>query len=224
MKCPTCRKEFHPQPDKKQAYFSASDDKDSEAGFGIAVQLCPSCHNLVVIYQEGTAIETTEVWLTDIEHEEVIYPESSEHELPEEIPDTFRNDFEEAAQALEYSPKASAALSRRLLQKVLREKLGIKKKDLSLEIDEFVESSGAPAYLTGAIDAIRTVGNFAAHPMKYQHTGEIAEVEDGEAEWLLEVLESLFDFVFVQPSRLKQRKDALNEKLRHLGKPELKGA
>ncbi len=69
---------------------------------------------------------------------------------------------------------------------MLREELGIRKKDLSLEIDDFIESSGAPSYLTGAVDAIRTVGNFAAHPLKSKSTGEIVEVEEGEAEWLSE--------------------------------------
>ena len=198
MKCPTCRKEFHPQPDRRQAYFFASDDDESDLGFGVAVQLCPSCHNLVIIYQEGRAVQGTgDVRLIEISTEYIVYPETTTRELPKEVPSAYREEFEEATLAYEYSPKASAALSRRLLQKVLREELNIKKKDLSLEIDEFIESSGAPAYLAGAIDAVRNVGNFAAHPLKYKNTGEIVDVEEGEAEWLLEVLESLFDFAFV---------------------------
>ena len=31
--------------------------------------------------------------------------------------------------------------------------------------------------------------NFAAHPIKSMHTGEVIEVEPGEAEWLLDTLE-----------------------------------
>jgi hypothetical protein len=38
-------------------------------------------------------------------------------------------------------------------------------------------------------------------------------VEPGEAEWTLDVLEILFDFYFVQPARLKAKRDALNKKL-----------
>lgn len=228
MRCPTCRKEFHAQPDRRQAYFLVNEEDpedDSGAAFGVAIQLCPSCHNMVVIYQEGEAVESGgEAKIMTIKSERVIFPETdSGRELPSEVPNKYRSEFEEASVAYEYSAKASAALSRRLLQKVLREELGIRKKDLSLEIDDFIESSGAPSYLTGAVDAIRTVGNFAAHPLKSKSTGEIVEVEEGEAEWLLEVLESLFDFVFVQPARLKQRKEGLNQKLRDLGKPELKG-
>jgi hypothetical protein len=42
----------------------------------------------------------------------------------------------------------------------------------------------------------------------------VLPVEAGEAEWNLDVLEALFDFYFVQPAKLQQRKDALNQKLR----------
>jgi uncharacterized protein Smg (DUF494 family) len=47
-------------------------------------------------------------------------------------------------------------------------------------------------------------------------------VETGEAEWNLDVLESLFDFYFVQPANLKKKKDALNLKLKEAGKPPMK--
>ena len=77
--------------------------------------------------------------------------------------------------------------------------------------------------MTDAVDAIRNVGNFAAHPLKDTNTGQIVDVEPGEAEWLLEVLEALFDFTFVQPKRLDERKKKLNEKLQALGKPPMKG-
>lgn len=116
-----------------------------------------------------------------------------------------------------------AALARRLLQRVLRQQLGITKKDLSQEIDAFIETSGAPSYLTDAVDAIRTLENFAVHPLKNTNTGEIVEVEAGEAEWLLDVLDSLFDFVFVQQQRLAAKQSQLNKKLAEAGKPPLKG-
>jgi hypothetical protein len=78
---------------------------------------------------------------------------------------------------LNASPKASAALSRRCLQLLLREKAGVKASDLSREIDEAMPQ--LPPYLAGAIDAVRNVGNFAAHPMKSKSTGEIVGVDQG---------------------------------------------
>lgn len=225
MHCPTCHKEFFPQPAKLMTLWAdAREDSDEVESY--AIQQCPSCHEVIVIRSEGSGWKDGqgEIHVIETRSEEVIYPPAEEFVVADEVPDEYRNDLVEARSALSFSAKASAALSRRLLQKTLREVLGIKKRDLSLEIDDFVESTNAPSYLTGAVDAIRQVGNFAAHPLKNTNTGEIVDVEPGEAEWLVEVLESLFDFVFVQPVRLQQRRESLNEKLREMGKPELKGA
>lgn len=225
MRCPECKREFHPQPDATQNYWVADDSPDTYDAFGVAVQLCPSCSEMLVIYRSGQGrMSSGVIQLWETTEQRVIYPGEPETPLPPEIPDEYKKDWTEAQLALDYSPKASAALSRRLLQKTLHEKLGIKRKDLSLEIDAFIETSGAPTYLTSAVDAVRQIGNFAAHPLKFTNSGEIVEVEDGEAEWLLEVLESLFDFVFVQPAKLDERRQSLNLKLQELGKPPLKGA
>ncbi len=59
--------------------------------------------------------------------------------------------------------------------------------------------------------------------MKSGETGKIVDVDPGEADWNLDVLESLFDYYYVQPARLKEKRDALNEKLDEVGKPPLKG-
>ncbi|MGD0115877.1 MAG: DUF4145 domain-containing protein [Dehalococcoidia bacterium] len=117
------------------------------------------------------------------------------------------------------SPKASAALGRRCLQMVLRDKAGVKPSDLSKEIDEVISSNALPSHLANGLDAIRNIGNFAAHPMKSTNTGEIIDVEPGEAEWALDLLEGLFDFYFVQPAMLQRKRDALNQKLAEAGKP-----
>jgi len=76
--------------------------------------------------------------------------------------------------------------------------------------------------LADAIDAIRNIGNFAAHPIKSKQTGQIIPVEPGEAEWNLDVLESLFDFYFVAPEKLKEKRDELNKKLQEAKKPPMK--
>lgn len=108
------------------------------------------------------------------------------------------------------------------MQDILRAEFGIKHGSLAQEIDHFIGVEGVPTYLSDAVDAIRNVGNFAAHPSKDKETGSVVNVEPGEAEWLLEVLEALFDFVFVQPERLKERKENLNKKLEAIGKPPMK--
>ncbi len=120
------------------------------------------------------------------------------------------------------SAKASAALSRRCLQNVLRTAAGVKPADLYDEIQQVIDSKTLPTTIADSIDAVRVVGNFAAHPIKSKSTGEIVDVEPGEAEWNLEVLESLFDFYYVLPAKAKAKKDALNKKLVDAGKAPLK--
>lgn len=227
MQCPSCSKEFHPQPDMQHGYYLADQSEDDARGFGITVQLCPSCSKIVVAFREGEIYSysggtRTYVSPYHLTSEEIIYPKVSSRPLADEVPDTYREEYEEAFLTNGMSSKASAALSRRLLQSILQTELGIKKRNLSDEIDEFISTAGAPSYLNDAIDAIRNIGNFGAHPIKNTNTGEIVDVEEGEAEWLLEVIEFLLDFVFVQPRRLEARKQELNKKLEAMGKPKLK--
>jgi len=63
---------------------------------------------------------------------------------------------------------------------------------------------------------------FASHPIKSTQTGLILDVEPGEAEWTLDVLEELFDFYFVLPATIQKKKDAFNKKLQEAGKPPMK--
>jgi len=148
------------------------------------------------------------------------YPKGvSRAPLPPEVLPQFSGDYKEACLVFPDSPKASAALSRRCLQNLLRECGKAKQKDLIEQI-EFVKAS-LPGPLQEAIDAIRVIGNFAAHPMKHTHSGEILDVEPGEAEWLLNVIEQLFDFYFVQPAILAKQKAAMNAKLIAAGKKPL---
>ena len=156
------------------------------------------------------------------EDEKLIYPmyEARGTDL-DSVPDHLKNDYIEAYKVLQLSPKASATLSRRCLQGILRDQ-GISKRTLSQEIDEVIANGNLPDALRNNVDAIRNVGNFAAHPSKDQVTGEIAEVENGEAEWNLEVIEGLFDFYYTQPAKNATRKAALDAKLADLGKPPMK--
>ena len=172
-------------------------------------QVCPACGRIVI----GVRFNADPI--------ETVHPvPTSRRFVPNEATEPFRTDFMEASEVLRGSPKASAALSRRCLQAVLREKGGVKHSDLSKEIDEALTK--LPSHLARAIDAVRNIGNFAAHPLNDTSTGSIVDVEPGEAEWLLDVLEGLFDFYFVQPDLLQKRRDALNAKLSAMGKPPLK--
>lgn len=151
----------------------------------------------------------------------MLYPRgSSRPPCPDEVPEHIANDYKEACLVEALSSKAAAALGRRCLQNILHEQ-GIKKGSLCDEIDEVMIV--LPSYLSKSIDAIRNIGNFSAHPTKDKQTGMIIDVEPGEAEWTLTVLEQLFDHYYVKPTLLKKKRNALNEKLKKAGKPDMKG-
>jgi len=222
MKCPHCLVEINPD---YQEHFLG---KDIEGDWSVFKMTCPNerCKKFIIRIAKGTQRSGSHSMLPNIEkikEDRFIRPiTSSRPPVPSEVDVMFSSDYNEACLVLGFSSKASAALSRRCLQNLLREKAGVKKGDLAKEIQEVIDSKSLPTYLAENIDAIRNIGNFAAHPQKSTATGEIIEVEPGEAEWLLDVLEMLFDFYFVQPALAKAKRDALNLKLQEAGKPAMK--
>lgn len=175
MKCPHCKLDIHFQPSTVQLMASKEGHWFSSYG------KCSSCENIIIdnivsdsiTYEYGAApYGSTKVFRA--------YPATSLFNEPSPlVPSTLRNDFIEASLIISLSPKASAALSRRCLQSILREKANIKKGSLDKEIQQAMEH--LPSHIAGAIDAVRQIGNFAAHPMKSESTGEIVDVEVGEA-------------------------------------------
>jgi hypothetical protein len=179
--------------------------------------LCPACRRIVVEFGSGS-VSNVNAW---DKTRRLAWPAAiARAAIGPYVPQEFAGDYREAVDVIPASPKASAALSRRCLQYLIREKAGIKKRDLAQEIEEVMKV--LPAHLAEAVDGVRNIGNFAAHPMKSTNTGEVLDVEPGEAEWLLETLEGLFDFYFTQPALLAAKRAALNKKLAEAGKPPVK--
>ena len=219
MECPHCLVSFH---DNVQETI-IGEDKTSH--WTLLRRTCPSCEKNIFPLREKYDRFKVSGQPNHYHHSRVIlcYPKGySRTSLGAEVPAKFADDYREACQTLIDSPKASAALSRRCLQHLLREKANVKPSDLANEIQEVIDSGKLPSHLTESLDAVRNIGNFAAHPIKSTASGEIIEVESGEAEWTLDVLESLFDFFFTQPELLKKKKSDLNKKLSDAGKPPMK--
>jgi Domain of unknown function (DUF4145) len=200
---------------------------DPNGDWVISYELCPSplcghaiVHLLVVAVDLGFGPMGQEP--PGIKRRLLVFPKGSARPVPSEVPAQYAGDFKEACLVLPDSPKASAALSRRCLQAVLRDKAKTKAKDLADQIQEVIDSGKCPSYLTESLDGIRNYGNFAAHPLKSTASGQILDVEPGEAEWSLDTLEAAFDFYFVQPAVTQRKRDALNNKLKAAGKPPMK--
>ena len=225
MKCPHCLVEFH---DNVEQMFIGN---DIEGSYEINKRTCPSCKKVIFYLTHFLLEMKTEINGANIRNrqirteisEQLIRPKiANRPPCPPEVPNKFSGDYIEACLVIEDSPKASAALSRRCLQNIIREQLGIKKKDLNLEIQEVISNNLFPSDILDSIDAIRNIGNFAAHPIKSNSSGEIVEVEPNEADWNLDVLEMMFDYLFVRPALVKKKRDALNAKLKDAGKPDMK--
>jgi len=194
---------------------------DKDGGWVLARQHCPACERLFLILKNGPANPGDKfTGLFAVWKEMLVYPRASGRPCPAEVPKELAADYTEACLVLADSPKAAAALGRRCLQHLLRETATVKPGNLSDEIEQAMKT--LPSQLAESIDAIRNIGNFAAHPMKSQKSGEIIDVQPGEAEWTLDVLEALFDYYFVQPALLQKKRDALNAKLKAAGKPAMK--
>ena len=223
MKCPHCRVEF--RADLSTDYIGS----DVDGHWAIISMKCPNekCDRLILQLVNGEASFTANkmrfIAMETIEKQFFVYPKtSSRPPCPSEVPLKYSVDYGESCLVLSDSPKASAALSRRCLQNMLRDVAGVKPSTLNDEIEEILNRGNLPSHIADSIDGVRNIGNFAAHPIKSRETGEILDVEPGEAEWNLDVLESLFDFYFVQPAKTKAKKDALNKKLKAAGKKPMK--
>lgn len=192
----------------------------TQKGFRTSVDWvqCPNCDGVIL-----TLIASH--WIGDFlktDSEQVVWPLKSQRPaVSSDVPEHIKSDYEEAALVLSLSAKASAALSRRCLQAVLVEVGGASSKsDLAHQIEEV--RPRLPSIVGEALDYVRVVGNFAAHTQKSVNTGVIIDVECGEAEWNLDVLDMLFDHFYVKPAEIERRKCKLNEKLVDAGKQPMK--
>lgn len=217
MKCPHCTVEIHPA--YVESFISSDEGRGGRTGgywWRTSSMECPSCKQAIIYLcgnnQSGESIIKPML----------VFPRGAARPKPaNEVPAHIAEDFHEACLVVNDSPKASAALSRRCLQTVLREN-GFPQKDLAPAIQAALDSGKLPSAIADNVDAIRNIGNFAAHPMKDTSTGQILPVEPHEAEWNLDVLEELFDFFYVQPEKARQRRAALDTKLALAGKPPMK--
>jgi hypothetical protein len=187
----------------------------ADASFAVFRSVCPLCrHSKLVLsrYRVPSSSLDHQVWPTG----------SSRPPIPAQVPTEFHADYQEAAAILELSPKAAAALARRCLQHLLHAKMGIKKRDLAKEIEAALELPTLPDHVAAFLDGIRTLGNFGAHPIPSEHTGEIVDVEPHEAEWTLDALDLLFEHLFVQPAKAQAKREAMDAKLKKAGKPAMR--
>jgi len=228
MKCPHCLHDIFPSTNTTQANASGGPrmvdgpNKGQSISITTTVHTCPQCRGATI--DVGLRSTTSLVYYQAIR----AYPRGGPFPPPPpEVPATIASDYIEANEVLPISPKASAALSRRCLQAILASQ-GYTQKDLVKQIEaalgEINPVKALPLALRENIDAIRNFGNFSAHPITDKTTLQVVEVEEGEAEWCMQLLVDAFEHFYVGPAKAAARRVALAEKLAAAGKPPMKQA
>jgi hypothetical protein len=171
VQCGHCQIDYHPATQTREL------GRDANYAWRVAFETYPSCKKFNIRPENGDPHPQAADILLTVRGSRVVYPKGgiSRKPAPAEVPIGLAADYNEACLVLNDSAKASAALGRRCLQIILREHAKVKRQDLSNEIDEVLASKQLPTYIANDIDAIRHIGNFAAHPIKSTNSGEIVE-------------------------------------------------
>ncbi|WP_323994013.1 DUF4145 domain-containing protein [Aeromonas hydrophila] len=220
MICPYCNIAFHENYVVTSIGICGVNQQRVGLYWDVLSQACPSCSQPIILLSQQPIVNGLPV---SKPLRTLTFPrkQSGRAAVPVEVPSAIADDYTEAALVLNTSAQASAALSRRCLQHLLEHTGLSRNNNLNKAIEEAM-SKGLPSHINDNLDAVRAIGNFAAHPQKSVNTGEILPVEPHEAEWNLDVLDMLFDFCYVQPAKNVARRAALDAKLAEAGKPSLK--
>lgn len=193
FKCPYCDTTFpliyttyrhwHPS-------FDASDNQSYNSTYPTQISLrfylCPSCKRLSI--KASSAGSETGSFNTNL------LPNSFATQFPDYVPESIRNDYSEACAIVNLSPKASATLSRRCLQSLIRDFWGIKKNTLYQEITELQNHVSAEQWKV--LNALRNLGNIGAHPEADANL--IIDIDPDDAVKIIKVIELLIKQWYVE--------------------------
>jgi hypothetical protein len=152
----------------------------------LSIVLCSSCEN-------------HSVWMNG----NMIFPDLSNAPLPtDNMPEDVLQDFIEARNVFNISPRASAALLRLSLQK-LCVVLGGEGKNINKDI-QFLVKNGLSERIQKALDIVRVIGNDSVHP------GQI-DINDNPkiAISLFEMINFIVDKMITEPQKIDDLYDVL---------------
>lgn len=158
-------------------YSPGKDDKDK---IRLSFYLCPNCKETTIkILGIGEDVKDTTLSFK---------PRSFAIIFPKYIPESIRKDYEEASLIVELSPKASATLSRRCLQGMIRDFWNVKNKRNLYEEINAIEDKVTPE-VSRVLKGLKDLGNIGAHMEK--DINLIIDIDHGEAEKLIKLIEYL---------------------------------
>lgn len=134
-----------------------------------------------------------------------LIPQASVKVFPDYVPGVILEDYEEACLTRKNSPKASATLSRRCLQGMIRDFWKVSKSRLIDEIEAIKDKVDPVTW--SAIDAVRSIGNIGAHMER--DINVIVDVDENEAELLVGLIETLIAEWYVARHERGKRMSAI---------------
>ena len=204
----------HPNCSNTWTNISTKNSKFNRIGLLIAAITCPNqdCKELTLKVSLHNAEYSPRTGGFELEGDALKYfklmPRSKAKPQPEYIPQEIRSNYQEACLILNDSPKASAAMSRRCLQGIVRDFWEIpsnKRGNLGAEIN-FIKDKLNPDDWE-AINAVRSVGDIGAHMEKDVNT--IIDVESEEADLLIQLIETFFQDWYVAKHKRQNRNKRL---------------
>jgi len=148
---------------------------------------CPNCEK-VTTYAQYTG--------QDMPNKIVpIFPISTAKQFPDYVPAPIRADYEEACAIVTLSPKASATLSRRCLQNMIRDFWGITGKNRLVDEIAALETK-VPAAQWKILNSLRRIGNIGAHPEA--DVNLIIDIDPDDAAKLVKVIELLIHQWYIE--------------------------
>ncbi len=178
----------------------------------IVAGICPrpSCRKATIIYRLEKSMDSDDpadrYSQPDLAEQHIIFPKTSlRSPLAQEIPESLRTQYVEAASIEYLSPNGSAFLAGRILEQALRHHLNKTRKKrakLAPLIDEFLRKAEASGDLHALMTDIREFRNIAGHATQ-DEAGDWASVDQIEASYTLDVLAELLEYIYVRPQRQK---------------------
>lgn len=170
----------HPSFDSDADQYTPNTHWD-ESTLTISYYKCPNCGQYTIKAKGmGKMVKDVDI---------PIRPLSFAKQFPEYIPEAIRQDYEEACAIVTLSPKASATLSRRCLQGMIRDFWDIKESNLSKAIEKLEGKIPAPQW--NVINGVRRIGNIGAHMEK--DINLIINIDPDEAQKLIKLIEHLLE-------------------------------
>lgn len=216
FQCPYCNHDqivTSSQRDNRLVRIDIENAKYGAVAMTLLVTSCanPQCREISI---DGgfctTATSASGLRVKDRLQEWNLRPSTTAKPQPDAVPAAIASDYYESCAIQRLSPKASATLSRRCIQGMIRDFCKINEKTLYAEIEKLgkqVENGQAEQGVTedtiAAIHAVRSIGNIGAH--METDINVIVDVDEGEAQALIELIELLFEDWYIARDQRKQR-------------------